>query len=156
MFTKLHHVCIAVKDMEKALETFKKLLDLKDEEIWVSSEWYDGTVGDKMIYAYLHRNGTILELIQPITQGGNMDRFIQKYGEGIHHLAFESNDVFKDFEGVKSLGYKVIGDKLVEDVDGINFQFIHPGSVHGALIEVVQKHRLEGGNLIVSPPKSSD
>lgn len=153
MFGRLHHVCIAVKDIQKAVETFKRLLELKDEEIFVSEEWEDGTVGDRMIFAYLQKDGTILELIQPLKSGGNMDRFIQKRGEGLHHISFESSNIVSDFEMVKSLGFRVIGDKLVEDVFGVKFQFIHPSSTHGTLVEMVQVHKTQGGKCIPIPPE---
>ena len=153
MFEKLHHVCIAVKDMQKSLDTFKKLLELKEEEIFISDEWEDGTVGDKMIFAYLQRGDTILELIQPLKPGGSMDRFVKEMGEGLHHVSFESSNIIRDFERVKRLGFKVIGDELVEDVFGVKFQFIHPSSAHGALIEIVQAHKTEGGECTPLPPK---
>jgi len=156
MFGKLHHVCIAVKDMQKSLETFKMLLELKEDEIFVSDEWEDGTVGDRMIFAYLKKGDTILELIQPLKPGGNMDRFIQEKGEGLHHISFESSNIMRDFERVKSLGFKVIGDKLVEDAFGVKFQFIHPSSAHGALIEMVQAHKVEGGECTPVPPEREE
>ena len=59
----------------------------------------------------------------------------------------------KDFERVKRLGFKVIGDRLVADVFGVKFQFIHPSSAHGTLIEMVQAHRIEGENWIPIPPQ---
>jgi len=153
MFRKIHHVCIAVKDMPKAVETFTKLLELKEEEIFVSGEWEDSTVGDTVIFAYLQKDGTILELIQPVKPNGNMDRFIQERGEGLHHISFESSSIEKDFARVKSLGFGVIGDRLVEDVFGVKFQFIHPSSAHGTLVEIVQAHRTEGEKCIPIPPE---
>ena len=153
MFGKVHHVCIAVEDIQKATQTFRKLLELKEEEIFISEEWEDGTVGDKMIFAYLEKDGTILELIQPLKPGGNMDKFVQERGEGLHHISFESSNIIRDFERVKSLGFKVIGDQLAEDVFGVKFQFIHPSSTHGALVEIVQAHKTEGGKCIPVPPQ---
>jgi len=153
MLGKLHHVCIAVKDMQQALATYKVLLELEEDEIYVSDEWEDGTVGDKMIFAYLQKDGTILELIQPLKPGGNMDKFLQEKGEGLHHISFESSNIVRDFERVKSLGFRVIGDQLAEDVFGVKFQFIHPASAHGALVEMVQAHKTEGEQCIPIPPE---
>jgi len=54
---------------------------------------------------------------------------------------------------VKRLGFRVVGDQLAEDVFGVKFQFIHPASAHGALVEMVQAHRTEGDQCIPIPPE---
>ena len=95
-------------------------------------------LGDQGVRAALISVGqTRLELLQPTGPETPVGRFIERRGEGLHHLAFNVKDVAAGLEAVKSQGLQVIDEAPREGLSGL-IAFIHPRSVHGVLTELVQ------------------
>jgi methylmalonyl-CoA epimerase len=135
MFNKdcfLDHVAIAVKNLDSAQKVYEDLgLSFsKDREI-VESQ--------KVTTAFAHIDEHAhIELICPINEEGPVQKFIEKNGEGIHHLCFKVPDVVKKCEEMKSLGYQLIYEKPFNGANNCLVNFIHPKSTGGVLIEISQ------------------
>lgn len=135
MFNKdcfLDHVAIAVKNLDSAQKVYEDLgLNFsKDREV-VESQ--------KVTTAFAHIDEHAhIELICPINEEGPVQKFIEKKGEGIHHLCFKVLDVVKKCEEMKSLGYQLIYEKPFNGANNCLVNFIHPKSTGGVLIEISQ------------------
>ena len=124
------HVGVAVADLEKALAFFRETFGVPMPEV--------KELEDQGVRAALISVGqTRLELLQPTGPETPVGRFIERRGEGLHHLAFNVKDVAAGLEAVKSQGLEVIDEAPREGLSGL-IAFIHPRSVHGVLTELVQ------------------
>jgi methylmalonyl-CoA/ethylmalonyl-CoA epimerase len=124
------HVGVAVADLEKALAFFRQTFGVPMPEV--------KELEDQGVRAALISVGqTRLELLQPTGPETPVGRFIERRGEGLHHLAFNVKDVAAGLEAVKSQGLEVIDEAPREGLSGL-IAFIHPRSVHGVLTELVQ------------------
>jgi methylmalonyl-CoA/ethylmalonyl-CoA epimerase len=129
---KIEHIGIAVKDLEKSNLLFEKLLGqahYKTEH--VESEQVDTSffrVGDSK-----------LELLGATTAESAIAKYLEKKGEGIHHLAFAVEDIEKEIERLKAEGFQPISDKPKRGADNKLVFFFHPKSANGILIELCQE-----------------
>jgi len=129
----LDHVAIAVSDIEKAVSVYSDMgLSFLPEREEVLSQ------GVKTAFAKIDSLAN-LELLSPINGEGPIQKFIDKNGEGIHHLCFRTEDVNKKCGELKSKGYKLIYETPVEGAHGALVNFVHPKSTGGVLIEISQK-----------------
>ena len=125
---KINHIGIAVRDLEAAKRFYVEALGLKVE--------HEETMDDMKI-AFVPVGEVNIELIQPTTEDGVMGRFIAKRGEGIHHVAYEVDDVGAVLETLKSQGVKLVDEVPRKGAHGTEVGFLHPKSSHGVLTEVV-------------------
>ena len=124
------HVGVAVRDMEEALAFFHGIFGLRRPEVT--------DMEDQGVRAALVEIGqTRLELLQPLGADTPVGRFLERRGEGLHHLAFNVKDVSIGLETLKAKGLEVIDHTPREGLSGL-IAFIHPRSVHGVLTELVQ------------------
>ena len=126
----IDHVGIAVEDLEQAMaffhETFGAPLAEAEE------------LADQGVKACLIAVGeTRLELLQPLSPETPVGKFIERRGEGLHHLALHVDDVEKSIEGLRKKGLQMIDLEPREGLSGI-IAFVHPRSAHGILTELVQ------------------
>jgi methylmalonyl-CoA/ethylmalonyl-CoA epimerase len=132
MFGKIEHLGIAVKDLEKANDLYAKLLGqphYKIEE--VSSEFVNTSffkVGDNKI-----------ELLEPTSEQSAIAQFIAKKGEGIHHIAFEVENIKEEMERLQAEGFTLINQEPKRGADNKWVCFVHPKSAGGVLIELCQE-----------------
>lgn len=155
----LDHVGIAVRDLESAIETFSRLLGDGSEAYRIDPgvEYDDeGEVVDEWRIAYLDAgNDVLIELIQPVTAGkGPIGEFIEKRGEGIHHISFwvsPRSEFTAFFEALDGMGFETVNDEPWQsDPDALHdnvFGYIHPKSAHGTLIELITPYRAGGGSM---------
>ncbi|MBW1705002.1 MAG: methylmalonyl-CoA epimerase [Deltaproteobacteria bacterium] len=134
MFKKIDHIAIAVKDIESAILFFKERYGLETTS--------QDTVGDTKA-AFLPIGDTRLELVQAVTPEGVIAKHIEKKGEGIHHIAFEVEDVGSSLEKVKSDGVACIDKVPRKGAHDSMVAFLHPNSNYGILVELVQHHKKE-------------
>ena len=128
---KINHLGIAVKSLEEALQVYRDLFPGLVVEMEPEQE------GAAMRMAMLHaENGVLLELMEPLIPEGDVGRFIAKRGEGIHHIAYEVEDIRAAYEEMKTKGYRVLGE-VHQGAGGYDTFFIHPKDVHGVLTEFV-------------------
>ena len=128
---KLEHIGIAVKNLENSNELFAALFDTpayKLEE--VESE------GVKT--SFFKCGESKVELLEATNPDSPIAKFIEKRGEGIHHLAFEVTDIEKEIERLKGLGFKLIHEKPKNGADNKRIAFLHPKSTNGILVELCQ------------------
>ena len=127
---RLDHIGIAVRDIETALTTYCKIGIEKGERETVSDQ-------DVEVQVLLAGEARI-ELIQPTGDDSPVARFLEKRGEGLHHIAFEVNDLRDTLERLKSEGIRLIDEIPRVGVGGSLIAFVNPRSAAGVLIELVQ------------------
>lgn len=128
---KLSHVGIAVLDMDRALEDYARLLGYeKSDEVLVESE--------HVRVAMLKMGNAELELLSP-TGDGAVAKFLKEKGEGLHHVAFEVEDVQKAIADAERNGFRVVDKVPREGAWGAEAAFVHPKGAHGILIEYYKK-----------------
>jgi len=128
----IDHVGVAVKDIEAALAFFNKVFDVPDAEIVLME--------DQGVRATLIEVGqTRLELLEPTGPESGVGRFIERRGEGLHHLAFNVTDISGKLQTLQTLGVDLIDQTPREGLSG-TIAFVHPRSVFGILTELVESN----------------
>ena len=131
MIKKLDHVSIVVKDLDEGLKTFENLLGIKSSHV--------EEIPDQGIKAAMIVVGDVeMELIQPISADSGVAKFLEKKGEGIHHICFEVDDVDKELESLAARGVDLIDKQGRKGLAG-KIGFLHPRSANGVLVELAQK-----------------
>ena len=128
----IEHIGIAVKDIEVSKALFSKLLNVapyKSEE--VASEGVE-TV-------FFKTGETKVELLAATNENSPIAKFLEKKGEGIHHIAFEVTDIDAEIKRLEGEGFKLINDKPKSGADNKRIAFLHPKSTNGVLIEICQE-----------------
>ncbi len=133
---KLSHIGIAVRDLGKAESLYRTLLgdgpihheEVADQAVRIASFDLDGS-----------SVGARIELTEPIGENSPISKFLAKRGEGIHHLAFEVDDVAAELAHLKSEGIELIDEIPRMGSHGMLIAFLHPKSTGGVLIEICQK-----------------
>lgn len=132
MLIAINHIGIAVKNLEESIITFKKIFDFGDYHL--------ETVTDQKVRIASFKLGDVMiELTPPTDEGSPVQKFIEKRGEGIHHIAFESTDIESDLENVKNNGINLINDVPVDGAHDMKIAFLHPKTTIGVLMELCQK-----------------
>jgi len=129
---KLNHIGIAVNDLEKAVEVYKTFL--KDVEIE-----YEEVPSQKVKAAILPLGDSNLEFLEPTTDDSSIAKFLQKKGQGMHHLCIEVDDIKEALKSLEEKGYRLIDKEPREGAMGMKVAFVHPKSTSGVLLELSQK-----------------
>ncbi len=132
MVNKIEHIGIAVKDLEKSNQLFKALLGIapyKTEEV----------ISESVTVSFFKTGDSKIELLQATDENSPIARFINKKGEGIHHLAFEVDDILKAMTELKNLGFELLSETPKQGADNKLICFLHPKSTNGVLIELCQE-----------------
>ncbi|MEE2708382.1 MAG: methylmalonyl-CoA epimerase [Gemmatimonadota bacterium] len=129
---RIAHIGIAVKNLDESLKLYQETLGLKLH----GREVVDG---DKVTVAFLPIGDTEIELMEAIEPDSPVGRFIEKRGEGIHHIAVEVEDIDATVEAVRDQGYLLIDEDPRPGAGGVRVAFIHPKSTNGVLIELCEK-----------------
>ena len=130
MIGNLHHVGIAVARLDEAVAKYRSLGFTVGPVETVESE------GVRL--AFVTEGGTRLELLESLRPDGVIARFIGKRGEGMHHVAFSVPDIRKAIADLRGKGFEVIDDEPRRGHGGRLVAFVHPRSLHGVLLELVQ------------------
>jgi len=129
---KLEHIGIAVRDLKSSNKLFADLfgkVSYKLEE--VSSE--------AVRTSFFRFGESKVELLEATNMNSPIAKFIEKRGEGIHHMAFEVQDIQAEIERLSKLGYQIIDPKPKDGADNKRVVFLHPKSTNGVLIELCQE-----------------
>jgi methylmalonyl-CoA/ethylmalonyl-CoA epimerase len=127
MFTRLHHVGLVVRRLEDGLALWRDLLGLR-----VSVQ---ATVEDQGVKAALLPIGrSEIELLEPVNPNGGVAKFLEKRGEGLHHLCLETPDVAADLAAARAAGFPLIDEAPRKGLAGM-ICFLHPKGTHGVLTE---------------------
>jgi len=130
MLKGISHTGIAVKNLDEALKAYKAL-GAKMGEIHDAPE-------SGMRAAMISAGSSTLELIEPIGDGGVIAKFIESRGEGIHHLCVEVDDIKKTLADLEARGVRLIDKVPRQGIEG-RVAFVHPKSMNGELIELLEK-----------------
>jgi methylmalonyl-CoA/ethylmalonyl-CoA epimerase len=133
---KLEHIGIAVKSIEQHLKVWRDIFGF-------SVEMPTEVAGQKVKISMLDVGGVKVELIEPLTSDSTIQRFIDKRGEGLHHLSFEVNDLQKTIEKFKKHEVRMIDEVPRKGAHASKIAFVHPSSTGGILIELSQRDTKE-------------
>lgn len=126
----IHHVGIAVTDLDEAVDTYRRLFGAELEG--------RGTIaGQHVEAASLVVGAGRVELVSPLSEDSTVARFLARRGPGMHHLAYEVSDVQAALDSLAGEGARLIDEEPHEGLFGLQVAFVHPESVHGVLAEVV-------------------
>jgi methylmalonyl-CoA/ethylmalonyl-CoA epimerase len=130
----VHHVGLAVGDLQAAIDTYADLLDATLEHRSV-------VVDQGVEAASLLVGSSRIELLAPTSEDTPVGRFLAKRGEGMHHIAYEVDDVAAALDELRACGAELIDERPRAGLFGLEVAFVHPSSVHGVLTEVVARAR---------------
>lgn len=129
---KIEHIGIAVKDIDEVSKFYKDIFECQiSEEIDVPER--------KIRIAFTEISGVKLEFVMPTDKESVVAKFIDKRGEGIHHICFEVEDVEKATTELKDKGVELVDDRPRMGAEGKKIIFIKPKSTHGVLIELKER-----------------
>lgn len=128
---KINHIGIAVKDLAVSNALFEKLLGVspyKQEEV----------ESEGVITSFFKSDTSKIELLASIDENSVIAQFIEKKGEGIHHIAFEVDDIEQEILRLKEEGFHILNETPKKGADNKLVVFLHPKSTNGVLIELCQ------------------
>lgn len=129
----IEHLGIAVKSLDEAIPYYENILGMKCYSI-------EEVADQKVKTAFFKVGQTKLELLEPTSDESPIAKFIEKRGEGIHHLAFAVEDgVANALAEMEGKGVRLIDKAPRKGAEGLNIAFIHPKSTHGVLSEFCEK-----------------
>jgi len=132
LFEKIHHIGIAVKNLESSMRFYENEFNLKILYIEELKE-------NKVKVASFKVGDVNIELLEPLTFDSPIKSFLEKKGEGIHHIAYLVKDINKTLNELKEKGITLIDEKPRMGSHGTKIAFLHPKSTFGVLIELVEE-----------------
>ncbi|HDD52679.1 MAG TPA: methylmalonyl-CoA epimerase [Thermosulfidibacter takaii] len=131
MYKKVSHIGVAVKDLEKAKEVFRTLgLDVEGEEV---------VEEQKVKVAFIPVGETRIELLEATAPDSPVAKFIEKKGEGVHHVALGVDNLEVVLEELKAKGVRLVDEKPRRGAHNTLIAFLHPKSTGGLLLELCQE-----------------
>ena len=132
---KVEHIGIAVKELSVSIPLFEKLLN--------SSCYKTESVDSEQVNtAFFQTGDTKIELLESASPDGVIARFIDKKGEGIHHIAFEVSDIFAEMKRLTAEGFTPLNEVPKKGADNKLVCFLHPKGTNGVLIELCQTDKI--------------
>lgn len=131
---KIEHLGIAVSNLEAAESLYTQLLGVapyKREEV----------ASEQVITSFFKVGDNKIELLQSSNPEGTIARFIEKRGEGIHHVAFDVDDIEAEMARLKAAGFVLLNETPKKGADNKLICFVHPKNTHGVLVELCQEIR---------------
>ena len=128
MIQKIDHLGIAVRSLDESVKYYEEALGLKCEH-------REEVASQKVRTAFFTVGETHIELLEPTSEDSPIAKFLAKNGEGIHHVAFGTDDINTQLQGAKSAGVQLIHEKPFDGAGGKLVAFLHPKSTHGVLTE---------------------
>lgn len=129
---KIEHIGIAVKNLEQSNELYSKLLNTPPYKL--------ETVASEFVNTSFFRMGqSKIELLAPTDEKSAIHKFLEKKGEGFHHIAFAVDDIIAETKRLKSEGFQPLSDAPKKGADNKLVMFFHPKSTGGLLVELCQE-----------------
>ncbi|MGL5227418.1 MAG: methylmalonyl-CoA epimerase [Bacteroidales bacterium] len=129
--THIEHLGIAVKSLETAIPYYEKVLGLKCYSV-------EEVVDQKVKTAFFMIGDTKIELLEATSEESPIAKFIEKKGEGVHHIAFATKDLVSDLAECAENGVQLIDKAPRKGAEGLNIAFLHPKSTMGVLTELCE------------------
>lgn len=127
----IEHIGIAVKELDSAVKLYEDLLGIKCYKI-------EEVPDQKVRTAFFRIGETKIELLESTDPEGPISKFIDRRGEGIHHIAFAVKELEKQLKIAKEANIRLINEIPQKGADGLDIAFIHPKSTSGVLIELCE------------------
>jgi methylmalonyl-CoA/ethylmalonyl-CoA epimerase len=129
---KLEHIGIAVSNLEVSNRLFSKLLGVNHYKI-------EEVESEGVRTSFFELGGLKIELLEATKSDSPIAKFIEKRGEGIHHLAFEVNNIEEKIKEIEKEGFLLISESPKDGADNKRIAFLHPKSTNGVLVELCQE-----------------
>lgn len=129
---KIHHIGIAVKSISEALRTYSLLVDTGSIQI-------EEIPADGVKIAFIPLGESRIELLEPLNPISPVAKFLDRRGEGIHHIAIEVDDLEEKIRILKKNGVSMVDEEPRQGSEGLLVAFIHPKSTKGVLIELCKR-----------------
>jgi methylmalonyl-CoA/ethylmalonyl-CoA epimerase len=129
---QIDHIGIAVKNLNDSNNLFEKLLNVPPTKI-------ERVESQKLDVSFFFLKDTKVELLQPIDETSTISKFLSQKGEGIHHVAFEVEDIKAEMERLKNEGFQLLSSEPIIGANNKWVCFVHPKTANGVLVELCQK-----------------
>ena len=134
MLKSINHIGIAVKNLDISIELFKKIFDFDDLHT-------EKVESQKVEVASFKVGEVRVELTAPTSDDPLIEKFIENKGEGIHHIAFESDDVSSELDRLRDSGIRLINEEAQPGAHDMKIAFLHPKSTNSVLMEICEKKK---------------
>jgi len=131
---KVEHIGIAVKDIESAIKTYETLLN-------TSCYKTESVESEGVKTAFFKTGENKIELLEATNENSAIAKFIEKKGEGIHHIAFDVDDIVSEIERLRNAGFTILNEQPKQGADNKLICFVHPKNTNGVLIELCQERK---------------
>ena len=131
MGTSIHHIAIAVHDLDAALAFYRDGLGLEMTERREVPE-------EGVEIAFLSAGEGEIEMVRPLGEEGGVARFLEKRGEGLHHICLAVEDIETAMERLRTAGARLLSKEPRVNTHGTRYVFVHPRSTHGVLLELYE------------------
>jgi methylmalonyl-CoA/ethylmalonyl-CoA epimerase len=128
----IEHLGIAVRDLKLSIPLYEKLLNTpcyKQEEV----------ESEHVITAFFQTANNKIELLQATSSESPIAKFVERRGEGIHHVAYSVNDIYSEMERLKNDGFRLLNEQPKRGADNKLICFVHPKDTSGVLLELCQE-----------------
>jgi methylmalonyl-CoA/ethylmalonyl-CoA epimerase len=132
MMRKIEHLGIAVKNIEESAKIYETLLGTSCYKI-------EEVVSENVKTAFYQVGESKIELLEATDESSPIAKFIEKKGQGIHHIAFDVADIYAEIERLKAEGFQLINETPKNGADNKIIAFLHPKSTDGILVELCQE-----------------
>lgn len=134
MLTNVEHIGIAVRDIQVSNELFSKLLNVQPYKS-------ETVASEGVTTSFFRVDQTKIELLEPTNPDSPIAKFLEKKGEGVHHIAFEVDDIVSEINRLKADGFTVLNETPKLGADNKLVCFLHPKSTNSVLIELCQERK---------------
>ncbi len=134
MIKKIEHIGIAVKNLESSNALFRKLFGQAHYKI-------EAVASEAVSTSFFMLGDTKIELLEATDSNSAIAKFIEKKGEGIHHIAYEVDNIEQEMERLKGEGFELIHQQPKDGADNKRICFLHPKSTNGVLVELCEEKR---------------
>jgi len=131
---KVEHIGIAVRSFKESIPLFEKLLNTPCYKT-------EAVTSENVNTAFFQNGETKIELLESTTEDGVIQKYIAKKGEGIHHIAFEVDNIQAEMQRLKNEGFTLLNEQPKDGADNKLVCFLHPKSTNSVLIELCQEKR---------------
>lgn len=132
MIKKIEHIGIAVKSLEQSNKVFERLFGFSHYKL-------EKVESEGVNTSFFMLGETKIELLEASAENSAIAKFIEKKGEGIHHIAYEVDDITTEMARLKSEGFELIHQEAKDGADNKRICFLHPKSTNGVLVELCQE-----------------
>lgn len=131
MFGRIDHIGVVVEDLDSGLELYRDRLEM--------AEQHRETIEGQDVEAVLLEVGEgHIELLRPLSADSGIGRFLERNGPGVHHVAYQTDDVASALEAARAAGLRTIDEEPRAGIRGSRVAFLHPRSTGGVLTELVE------------------